>query len=183
MTKKEARNYVKACKAGMSRQQITKKSKMIIDRLCCLKEFINAEMVLTYVNYNQEVETLPLIEQCLQQGKKILVPKVYGDFMRFHEILSVSELKPGKYGILEPDNESVCTPDNGFMVMPGLAFDRALNRAGYGGGYYDKYLFDKPFIFKAAVAFSFQIVENIQTEEYDLKPDIVITEKEIITAK
>lgn len=180
MTKKEARDYVKTCKANMTRQQITEKSKMIMDRICCLQEFVDAEEVLAYVNYNQEVETLPLIEQCLQQGKKVLVPKVYGDFMKFHEIMSVSELKPGKYGILEPDNERVCMPDRGFMVMPGLAFDRQLNRAGYGGGYYDKYLFDRPYIFKAAVAFSFQIVESIQTEEYDLRPDIVITEKEII---
>ena len=66
------------------------------------------------------------------------------------------------------------------MVMPGLAFDRNRNRAGYGGGFYDKYLADKPQIFKSAVAFHFQIVESIETDSYDLRPDIIVTEQEII---
>lgn len=180
MTKSRARELVKAQKQNMTTREIAEKSSRILKTLTTLTVFQNADTVLTYVNYNQEVETLPLIAHCLQIGKTVLVPKVYGKLMQFHQITSVSELKPGKYGILEPDNEQIVTPDTGFMVMPGLAFDRLHNRAGYGGGFYDKYLAENPGIYKAAVAFAFQIMDYIETEPHDLKPDVIVTEQEII---
>lgn len=180
MTKKEARAFVKEYKKRMTVQQISELSKRITAKIIELKEFKEAEYIFTYVNYNQEVETIPLIKYCLETGKKVLVPKVYGSVMHFHEISSLSELKPGKYGILEPDNDNISNQKSGFMVMPGLAFDRRLNRAGYGGGFYDKYLSDKKEIYKAAAAFQFQLVDSIETESYDLRPNMIVTEQEII---
>ncbi|MBO5459000.1 MAG: 5-formyltetrahydrofolate cyclo-ligase [Lachnospira sp.] len=180
MTKKEARTFVKANKERMTVEEISRLSRQITDKITALRKFDEAEYIFTYVNYNQEVETIPLIKHCLELKKNVLVPKVYGSSMHFHQITSLDELKPGKYGILEPDNQKLFNPKQGFMVMPGLAFDRNLNRAGYGGGFYDKYLADKPQIFKAAAAFQFQIVESIETDSYDLRPDMIVTEQEII---
>ena len=108
------------------------------------------------------------------------MPKVYGRDMKFHRITTLSELKPGKYGILEPDNTDICEPEQGLMIMPGLAFDKEHHRAGYGGGFYDRYLEQHPAFYKAAVAFSFQIVDHIETESYDLKPDCIITEQAVL---
>lgn len=100
--------------------------------------------------------------------------------MKFHRITALSELKPGKYGILEPDNTDIREPEQGLMIMPGLAFDKEHHRAGYGGGFYDRYLEQHPAFYKAAVAFSFQIVDHIETERYDLKPDCIITEQAVL---
>ena len=58
--------------------------------------------------------------------------------------------------------------------------DKEHHRAGYGGGFYDRYLEQHPVFYKAAVAFSFQIVDHIETESYDLKPDCIITEQAVL---
>lgn len=180
MTKEEARSFVKAKKSVMTQQQIDAYSQQIFDILVNTDIFLKSENILTYVSYNQEVKTLPFIKHCLLLGKNVFVPKVYGMEMHFHKILDLSELKPGKYGILEPDNGHICVPDTGLMVMPGLAFDKEHNRVGYGGGFYDRYLAAHPDFFKAAAAFSFQITDGIETDDYDLKPDIIITEQGIL---
>ena len=180
MTKEQARVFVKAEKKKMTPAQIHENSRQIIDRLISQDFFYSADTVLTYVSYNQEVETHSFIDNCLSLGKTVLVPKVYGRDMKFHRIMALSELKPGKYGILEPDNTDICEPEQGLMIMPGLAFDKEHHRAGYGGGFYDRYLEQHPAFYKAAVAFSFQIVDHIETESYDLKPDCIITEQAVL---
>ena len=164
MTKEQARAFVKAEKNKMTPAQIHENSGQIIDRLISQDFFCNADTILTYVSYNQEVETHSFIDNCLSLGKTVLVPKVYGRNMKFHRITALSELKPGKYGILEPDNTDICEPEQGLMIMPGLAFDKEQHPAFY----------------KAAVAFSFQIVDHIETESYDLKPDCIITEQAVL---
>ena len=68
---------------------------------------------------------------------------------------------------------------DGFMVVPGVAFDADKNRIGFGGGYYDKYLELYPELFTAAVAFGFQIVEGVPIEANDIRPQKLITEERI----
>ena len=63
------------------------------------------------------------------------------------------------------------------MIMPGVAFDRQKNRIGYGGGYYDCYLSDKRELHTIAVAFEFQVLEKLPVEETDIRPDVLMTEK------
>ena len=86
--------------------------------------------------------------------------------------------------ILEPESSSsvIKIPRaRDFMLMPGVAFDVKRNRIGYGGGYYDKYLAYSEKIYKAALAYECQIFEALPCEEHDLKPDIIITEKRILS--
>lgn len=180
INKKEARIQIRAEKKKMTPEVIDDKSKCIMERINQLDAFICADTILTYVNYNQEVETMGLISDCLQKGKHVLVPKVCGDVMHFYEIHSLDALAPGCMGILEPTSGRISDVDAGFMVMPGLAFDKTCARIGYGGGYYDKYLTEHPYIYKAAVAFDFQILEDLEVEAFDIRPDVIVTEKQII---
>lgn len=182
MTKKEARNYIQSMKALLSPEDIAFRSQRIIDRLKHCDVFLRSENILTYVSYNQEVDTHSLIQDCLSMGKHVFVPKVHGKKMEFHQITSFGMLCPGTYGILEPDNEMQPEWDSlyGLMIMPGLAFDRQRNRVGYGGGFYDRYLCGRSGIVKAAVCFDFQLLEQIETEAHDLKPDLLICENETI---
>ncbi len=62
------------------------------------------------------------------------------------------------------------------MILPGVAFDHFCHRVGYGGGYYDRYLKDKSWIFTIAVCHEVQLMEEIITEEHDISPDLLITE-------
>lgn len=63
--------------------------------------------------------------------------------------------------------------------MPGLAFDRDFNRIGYGGGFYDKFL-EKAQVYKMAVCYDCQIVECIDAQDTDIKPDMIVTDMEVI---
>ena len=65
------------------------------------------------------------------------------------------------------------------MILPGVAFDKDCHRIGYGGGFYDRYLAAHPKLKKIALAFSFQIFEEVAWEEFDISPEMIITEDNI----
>ena len=72
-----------------------------------------------------------------------------------------------------------------FVIVPGLAFDRKLNRIGYGAGFYDRFFrkYGNTTFFKCAVAFDMQLCDEIDADEFDVKCDLLITEKETIYKK
>ena len=87
----------------------------------------------------------------------------------------------GKFGIPEPHSNHVSLqPD--ILIVPLLAFDNNKNRLGYGGGYYDKYLYDskKKNILTIGLGFSFQKTKCVPTNKYDKKLDYVLTEGELL---
>ena len=100
------------------------------------------------------------------------------EFFKWHknDILLIN-----KYGIPEPDITNKVYPD--ILIVPLVAFDKELNRLGYGGGFYDRYIqkiskIKK--IVKVGLAFSFQKIKKIPTNKYDKKLDVIITEKDIV---
>lgn len=178
MTKQEARKYAGSRRKSLDEGQVRQYSREIFSRLKALPEFSAADEILTYVSCRNEVDTYEFIGDCLSLGKKVYSPKVIGKNMIFLRIFSVSGLVPGAFGIPEPPSESerlISPRKNAFMVMPGLAFDKKRRRAGYGGGFYDRFLAENTEIYKAAVGYDFQIVESIDAEEFDICPDIIIT--------
>lgn len=197
MDKKELRAFIRNQKKLLSDIEVVSRSKIVLDKLYSSEYYKQSQDIYTYVNYNQEISTIFLIEEALKCGKNVYVPKVFGDKMEFFKINSIIELKPGAYGILEPDvditsqnitkdcmkdnndKESANPKANNLMIMPGLAFDLNHNRIGYGGGFYDRYLNDNPIFYKIALCFDFQVVDLIETDEYDIPVDLVISESKI----
>ena len=101
--------------------------------------------------------------------------------MDFFEWKNKDPLKINKYGIAEPILAKKIYPD--IIFVPLVGYDNHLNRLGYGGGYYDRYLekiskFKK--IFKIGLGFSFQKLKQIPINNHDKKLDLIITEKKII---
>ena len=117
----------------------------ITDRLFSSAVYRDAASVFCYVSAGTEVDTKDVLLDALTSGKKVAVPYCTEQpgVMEFYFITSLSELVPGKYGILAPDVR-VCVPAvsdaRTLLVGPGLAFDRCGYRLGYGQGYYDRYL-------------------------------------------
>ena len=101
--------------------------------------------------------------------------------MDFFEWKNNDPLKINKYGINEPISIKKIYPD--IIFVPMLAFDADLNRLGYGGGFYDRYL-DKvkkiKKILKIGLAYSYQELKKIPINKHDKKLDFIITEKKII---
>ena len=174
------RKEVFARRRAATQEEIQEKSRMIYEKITALPEFLDADCFFAYMDFKKEVMTRDLIEKALQMGKTVAVPRVEGDDMVYYEIKDFSTLKSGYFGIMEPDGGKVCTREEGFLLVPGVAFDPARHRVGYGKGFYDRYLEQHPAFYKAAVAFSFQIVDHIETESYDLKPDCIITEQAVL---
>lgn len=180
MDKSIIRAEIKEQKRNLSKEQILELSHSCIQKLNELECMEKYDVICPYVSYNQEVFTWDLIKQLLMDNKKIAVPKVIDDEMEFYYIHQFSDLAPGAYGILEPDTRQVMNEKNALIIMPGLAFDEKKNRIGYGGGFYDKYLERHPGLFKVALAYDFQIHKKLETEQFDIRPDIIVTDKRVI---
>ena len=94
------------------------------------------------------------------------------------------ELEDGQFGIKEPPEDlpkAYAKKDRTLVIMPGTAFDRKRNRIGFGKGYYDKWLAERPGLNKIALAFDLQIYDGvIPSKPHDIKPDRIYTESEII---
>lgn len=136
------------------------------------------DQIMIYVSYNHEVETFMLIQWLLLRSYVVGVPKVQGKGMDFIQITSLSQLKSGSYGILEPEAGPILLPTkDSFIIVPGVAFDRKGGRIGYGGGFYDRYLAGHMDCYKMAAAFEEQILEEIPLEKTDYQINGIMTEE------
>ena len=182
-SKKEIRKRVLAKREALTPAERYRSAVLVSDNILNHQWFLNTKYILLFASYGSEISTDTLIEESLKIGKKVFLPKVEGDVMEFYRIASKVELVAGYKGILEPNAQSekfVYTetfeqnPDTVLMIMPGAAFDPKRNRIGYGKGFYDKYLADKPNLHTIAIGFDCQMVDCIDAEENDIKPMQVI---------
>ena len=135
-----------------------------------------------YYPTNYEIDDLEILNYFYKKGSKISFPKIKNKSqMEFYEWCKNDPLLINKYGIPEPVKANRVHPD--ILFVPLVAFDKELNRLGYGGGFYDRYIqkiskIKK--IIKVGLAFSFQKLKTIPVNKHDKKLDIIITEKDII---
>ena len=176
MNKKEMRAQIRAKKRAMTEAQIVSASASLGEQFRSCDLYQNAKTIYGYLPYNQEVRTVPMLEQAIRDGKRVAVPKCYGEEMRFLYITDfVNEVAPGYAGIPEPiADDPVADDPTALVLMPGLAFDPMGHRIGYGGGFYDRFLAKEPDHPTLALCYGFQMVEHLQTEEFDIPVDQVL---------
>lgn len=152
------------------------KDDIIFNKLIDDEKFISARLVLTYVSFNDEVDTLNLIKYCLKIKKKLAVPKCIDNKMVFYYINSLDDLKVGKYNILEPiTTDKVIDFQYSICVTPGLAFDKFGYRLGYGKGYYDCFFINYEG-FKIGLCYKKCLLKKLYTTNNDIKVDKIITD-------
>ncbi len=182
MEQKDIRKQIFARRRELTPETLQADSRVICEKLMETEQWRVADTIYAYMDCKGEVSMKTLLEAAWQKGKQVAVPKVFGKDMRFFYIHSYEDVAPGYYGIPEPDpercEEAFC--EEALMIMPGVAFDRRLHRCGYGGGFYDRFLAVHTGIRTIAPAFSFQIVPEVPVEPFDLFPELLITEKEIL---
>lgn len=176
--KKLIRKEVFVRRAEWSDAQVEDNSRIIAEKVIQTSQFKEASQIYAYVDYNHEVSTREIIEAAWKAGKQVAVPKVDGKNLVFYELKSFDQLESGYYGILEPARGEIVDWERPLMIMPGVAFDSRRHRVGYGGGFYDRFL-EVHKIPTIAVAFEFQIMDEVPVEPTDILPDMVITEKEL----
>ena len=176
-SKKDIRKKIFAERKLRSDEEVRSMSLTITERVTALPAFKNAGRILVYADYNHEVVTEYLIKEAWKAGKEVAVPKVVGKDMVFYKLTDFSQLEPGYFGIPEPVSGEIADWPQALMIMPGVAFDRANHRVGYGGGFYDRYLEKHPQLERVAIAFSFQMLSEVPVEPTDICPQIVVTEE------
>ena len=175
MDKKELRRMIREKKRAMTPAEIEEKSRILGQMLVESELYRQARTIYGYLPYNQEVRTVPMLEQALRDGKRVAVPKCYGDEMRFIYMEDLSRVEKGYAGIPEPvADEPVAEDKTALVLMPGLAFDPQGHRIGYGGGFYDKFLAAEPEHPTLALCYDFQMMPRLETEEFDIPVDRVI---------
>ena len=175
MDKKELRRSIRERKRAMTEEEIVQRSEKLGKLFVQSEAYKNAKTIYGYLPYNQEVRTVPMLEQALKDGKKVAVPKVYGDEMKFLYLDDLSKVSKGYAGIPEPiADEPVADDETALVLMPGLAFDPAGHRIGYGGGFYDKFLAAEPNHPTLALCYEFQMLPELDTEEHDIPVDTVL---------
>ena len=188
MDKKILRNKMLSLRNQLSIKECARRSEQITYHLFNTDIYQRADYVLVYMHYQKEVRTDQIILHALNARKHVFVPRVNEKDMEFYEIYSLKDCECGFHGILEPSETCISfskfcptaispSKQNTLMILPGLAFDATGHRLGYGGGYYDRYLSQKGIACaKMAIAYSFQMIENVPYEEYDILVDDVITD-------
>ena len=143
------------------------------------KEKVKGKIVGGYYPYNYEVNGIKILEKFENFNYLISLPKIKKNSkMDFFSWSSKEPLVINKYGIPEPSSNKIKYPN--ILLVPLVAFDRNLNRVGYGGGFYDRYIKKIKKIKKIitiGLAYSFQKVKKIPITKHDMKLDFIITEK------
>ena len=173
--KKELRARIRQQKRAMTEEEIVHKSQRLMELFCTSEAYRKAESIYGYLPYNQEVRTTPMLEQALRDGKRVAVPKIFGDEMKFIWLEDLTQVAPGYSRIPEPVEDGPIADDPASLVlMPGLAFDAQGHRIGYGGGFYDRFLEQEPNHPTLALCYDFQMLPHLETEEHDIPVDCVI---------
>jgi 5-formyltetrahydrofolate cyclo-ligase len=143
---------------------------------------LNFKSIGGYYPSNYEIDDLDILDLLEKKNFKISLPIIKKDNqMNFYSWSRNDPLKINKFGIPEPVSSKIFYPD--ILLIPLVAYDVSLNRLGYGGGYYDRYIekIEKvKKVVKIGLAFSFQEISSIPINQYDKRLDFIVTEKEIL---
>lgn len=183
-SKKIQRKELIKIRNNIKNDDLTAKSLIIENTLFDIISYYGFETVFAFAPFNNEVNIFGLIRRLLKGGIKLALPRVEKNTMNFYSVDNLDSLIKNKMGILEPDiavskkADSDYDTHNSLIIVPLLGFDDDLNRIGYGGGYYDRYLSKHRKRHRKIIGISFeeQHCKHIETEIYDQKLDYVLTD-------
>jgi 5-formyltetrahydrofolate cyclo-ligase len=185
--KEQIRKDMAKTVSGLTERQRTERTRAIESRLFDFANFMEARIVLLYVDSDCEVRTKAILRRAYDSSKIVVLPSFDAERHKV-AVLKVDSLgkdmRPGARGVLEPNPER-CKPvpiqKIDIAIISGQAFDEKGGRVGSGRGYYDRFIPElPPTTRKVALAFEEQILPVVPTESHDRHVDIIITDKRII---
>ena len=174
MEKATLRREMMRKRREMTPAEIETASDELAKRLFAHPLYRAANTICVYLSANQEVRTDGVIAQARLDGKRVCAPKVVGGELQFYYIEEDTKLQAGAFGILEPVDAQAADDPTALVLLPGLAFDRAGYRLGYGGGYYDRFLAKEPQHPTVALCYGFQLLDRLPTDPHDIPADAVL---------
>jgi 5-formyltetrahydrofolate cyclo-ligase len=179
--KNDIRHSILKKRSNLCQDQILKLSHEICNNIINWTFYKEANTIMIYYSFRNEVITDKIIHHALNTGKQVVLPKSIKEGRRIipYKISSLDQLERGNYGVMEPPTDDIAEKNEiDIVFVPGVAFDNYGFRVGYGAGYYDRFLKEYKGI-KAGICFNLQIVENASPDEHDIPMEYLISEKGI----
>lgn len=163
--------------------------RLIRERLFELPEWKGSQIILTYLSFGSEADTREIVRKALFAGKRVFCPRITDSDrgeMVFVRLRDAEDVEKNRMGIDEPAGDEVFAQDadDALMIIPGVAFSASLERIGYGGGYYDRYLAGHGGAKRLAICYECQVRESFDNKEqitgrFDVRPEMLLTEKRL----
>ncbi|MGI0087323.1 MAG: 5-formyltetrahydrofolate cyclo-ligase [Nitrosotalea sp.] len=164
---------------GLSLDFINIASNKIRDNLRKVQHYRNAASIGIYFAVGSEVRTQDIMQEILNSGKDLSLPRVEKNDLVFKKISSFSDLEMGNFSVMEPKERCETVKRLDVILVPAIALTRDGYRLGYGFGYYDRYL-DGKRSHKIALSYSKQVVKAMPHDSHDIRMDCIVTEDKII---
>lgn len=180
--KKELRKQIKKKISELSMVYCKSADEKIRKHALSLPEYENAEVVFCYVGTKDEINTTPMLQEILESGKQLGVPKcISKGIMKVYAITSLDDLEEGAYGIMEPKDycEEIPPQNINLAFVPCVTCNKKGDRLGYGGGFYDRYL-SRTDVRRVILCREKIMVSEIPVEEHDLRMEVVVSEEGMI---
>lgn len=173
--KTELRRAIRAEIRSLSVEERVEAARLIASEIECDERFRAARTVAAFMPLGDEPPLREAVERWART-KRVVVPKVEGDDMRFYDFRA-EQMASGAFGIAEPQASELCPAQQiEVMIVPAVGFTREGARMGRGRGYYDRYLgaAAAAHIYKIGTCFACQMVDELPTEPHDVAMDRVV---------
>lgn len=176
----QLRQAMRLKRQSLTASQQAQAAESIIPQALSLIESYQVSHIAFYLPFNGEISPLPLMEQLLQQGKKLYLPLLHpftSGQLLFLNYNCKTSLKFNRLRIQEPvlDVRNIIPLQELEMIFtPLVACDKAGNRLGMGGGFYDRTLAQAPHLISVGLAHECQQVEQLPIESWDMPLDHII---------
>lgn len=180
MTKKELRQQMKQLKAITPVAVRLVEAEMVFKSIQAMPVWRQAQHILCYWSLPDELPTHATVNQWLEEGKNIYLPRIKGDNLEIVPYLGAESLDDNnQFHIGEPVGDAVDPSCLELIIVPAVALDENRNRLGRGKGYYDRLLSGTscPTI---GVVCGFQLVDEVPVEQHDRPLDCVVTSDGVI---
>lgn len=194
MADSSIRKQLRSQRRSLSAEQQYILSEKITAILSVQPFFLRAKRLGIYLANDGEVDPSTIVGICQKSSKQCFLPVIHPlktPRLHFARYRQNSQLIANRFGILEPSlrtTKMVPPWSLDLILMPLVGFDRRGNRLGMGGGFYDRTLAftargQHPAPRLVGLAYSFQELESISPQIWDIPVDHIITEQEIIGAQ
>jgi 5-formyltetrahydrofolate cyclo-ligase len=180
--KDQLRSRMRAARGAIPEADRVRRAEEVSRLLLALPEASGVGRVFTFLSFGSEVPTAPAISAFRAGGARMAVPVLEAGRMEAVDLAVGGALVRSGYGAMEPDERVPVPPEEiDLVVAPGLAFDRAGGRLGYGGGYFDAFLPRlRPGCPVVGICFAEQIVDEVPAGPADRLVGVVVTDREVV---
>ena len=183
----ELRQRNRKRRAELDAATLANAASALAQRLIVLPEYQQAGRIAAYFAVNGEIGLEPVIENALAAGKQVFLPNLEQQGLRFAPYFPTQKMRINRFRLPEPDvddSEMLLPGELDLVLAPLVAFDSDGNRIGMGGGFYDRSFgfrkhpgVKKPILI--GVAHELQRVEQIIPEEWDVRLDLIVTDRAV----